>query len=165
MTRINKNQAVIDYLLTCPDIQNTPLYFNFTSAENDNTEFITNANDIVTHQPYIDGSVDKLYTFTLIKFKSVSYNPVVTEIGYTDENVDDMDDVQKLIDWVNEQNEVRNYPNFGADCIIDQIEALSENPNLDSIDTTLTPALAKYSISIRIEYLDIKKKLWNKEEN
>ena len=110
----------------------------------------------------IDGSVYKQYTFTIIAFKSVSYNPLVKQTGYTDENVDDMAQVQALIDWVNEQDEQYNYPDFGANCFIDSMTALSDNPNLNSVDTTLTPALAKYSISIRIDYLDNTKKLWNK---
>lgn len=159
---IDKNQAVIDFLITCPSIYNSPLYFNFINAKNDNKQFVTVANDVYTQTPYIDGSVNKTYTFTIIDFKSISYNPVVKQEGYTDENVDDMAMVQALIDWVNEQDDNHNYPNFGESCIIESMVALTDNPNLDSIDTTLTPALAKYSISIRIDYLDISKKLWNK---
>ena len=161
---IDKNKAVIDYLLTCPDIQGSPLYFNFIEAKDNSNQFITNANDTIINQPYIDGSVEKVYTFTLIAFKSISYNPVTQVEGYTDENVADMADVQKLIDWVTSQNKIRNYPNFGGNCVVDNIKANSNNPNLDSVDTTLTPALAKYSISIEIEYLDITDRLWNKEE-
>lgn len=159
---IDKNQAVIDFLITCPSIKNSPLYFNFINAKNDNKQFVTVANDVSTHQPYIDGSVDKTYTFTVIDFKSISYNQVIKQEGYIDENVDDMAAVQALIDWVNEQDDNQNYPNFGENCIIESMTALTDNPNLDSIDTTMTPALAKYSISIRIEYLDTSKKLWNK---
>ena len=32
----DKHQAVIDYLINCPNILNSPLYFNFINAE-DNT--------------------------------------------------------------------------------------------------------------------------------
>lgn len=159
---VDKNQAVLDFLITCPSILNSPLYFNFINAKNNNNQFVTVANDVYTQQPYIDGSVYKQYTFTIIAFKSVSYNPLVKQTGYTDENVDDMAQVQALIDWVNEQDEQYNYPDFGANCFIDSMTALSDNPNLNSVDTTLTPALAKYSISIRIDYLDNTKKLWNK---
>ena len=159
---IDKNQRVLDFLITCPKIKNSPLYFNFINAKNNNTQFVTVSNDTATNQPYIDGSVSKSYTFTIIDFKSISYNPLVKQEGYPNENVEDMNDVQALIDWVNEQNDVKNYPDFGDLCFIDSMEALSENPNLNSIDTTLTPALAKYSITIRINYLDNTKKLWNK---
>lgn len=159
---IDKNKAVLDFLISCPDIENSPLYFNFIIAKNNNKQFVTVNNDVVMNQPYIDGSVAKRYTFTLIDFKSVSYNPVPKTLSYTDENVDDMAQVQALIDWVNEQNDKHNYPNFGEKCSIDSMIALSDNPSLNSVDTTLTPALAKYSITIQIDYLDNTKKLWNK---
>lgn len=159
---IDKNKAVIDYLITCPDILNSPLYFNLIDAKNNNIQMVTVANDTVTQSKYIDGSIHKTYTFSLIAFKSISYNQVIKQPGYSNENVDDMADVQALLDWVNEQNDDENYPDFGEECVIESIEGLTDNPNLDSIDTTLTPALAKYSISIRIEYLDNSKKIWNK---
>ena len=159
---IDKNQAVLNFLITCPLIQNSPLYFNFVNAKNNNNQFVTVGNDIYEQQSYIDGTIDKTYTFTLISFKSMSYNPMVKQQGYQDENVDDMADVQSLIDWVNEQNELKNYPDFGEECIIDNMQALTDNPNLNSVDTTITPALAKYSVTIRINYLDNSKRLWNK---
>lgn len=162
---IDKNQAIIDFLITCPSIQGSPLYFNFIHAEDNNKQLVTMGNDTSTNRTYIDGSVEKRYTFTIIDFKSISYNPIVQQEGYEDENVDDMATVQSLIDWINEQDDLNNYPDFGEDVVIESMTALTENPNLDSIDTTLTPALAKYSISIRIDYLDNTKKLWNKEED
>lgn len=158
---MDKNKAVINFLITCPVIYNSPLYFNFINAENDNKQFITVANDIAVHQPYIDGSVLKQYTFTLIDFKSVAYNPIVKTTGYDDENVADMLQVQEIIDWITAQNELRNYPNFGSDNYIDNMVVLTDNPNLNSIDTTVSPALARYSITIRITYLDKSKMLWN----
>ena len=157
---IDKNQAIIDFLITCPSILNSPLYFNFVNAKNDNKQLVTVANDVYSQTPFIDGSVSKTYTFTIIDFKSMSYNPIVKQSGYIDENVDEMNQVQALINWVTEQNDLKNYPNFGDDCIIDDMVALSDNPSLNSVDTTLTPALAKYSITIRIDYLDISKRVW-----
>ena len=161
---IDKNKAVIDFLITCPAIQNSPLYFNFINAKSDNKQFVTTANDVAAQESYIDGSVEKTYTFTIIDFKSMSYNPIVKQAGYVDENIDDMYQVQELINWVNEQNELKNYPDFGSKCIIDKMEVVTESPDLNSVDATVTPALARYSITIAIEYLDISKQIWNKED-
>lgn len=158
---MDKNKAVIDYLLTCPSIQNTPLYFNFINAKNDHTQFITVSNDITINQPFIDGSVARRYDFTIITFKSISTNPITKSVSYADENVEDMSDVQAIIDWVEVQNEARIFPDFGSNCIIDSIGATTTNPNLNSIDTTVTPALARYSITIRIEYVDYTKSIYN----
>jgi hypothetical protein len=158
---MDKNQAVIDYLNDCPAIQNNSLFFNFINAKDNNKQFVTVGNDKNVEQPYIDGSVLKRYTFTIIDYRSIAYQAIVKQPGYINENVEELLDVQSIIDWVTEQNDLRNYPDFGNDCIIESIQALTDNPNLNGVDTTVTPALAKYSISIRIEYLDNSKKIWN----
>lgn len=161
---MDKNQAVIDYLIQCPAIKNSPLYFNFINAKDNNKEIVTLTNDKSMNRTYIDGSVLRRYTFTIIAFKSMTSNPIVKQPGYTNENVEDMLDVQGVIDWITEQNEILNFPNFGEGYLIDEIQALSDNPGLNGVDSNVTPALAKYSISIRIQYLDYTKKIW-KETN
>ena len=158
MANIDKNQAVVDFLLTCPAIKESYLYFNFTQAEDNNKQIITLANEKSLQKNYIDGTVEKQYTFTLIDFKAMTPKPVVE--GRVDENVDDMLQVQELIDWVTEQNDLKNYPNFGDDCEIDEMRALTDNPNLNGIDSNISPALAKYSVSIQIDYLDKSKMIW-----
>lgn len=158
---MDKNKAVVDYLLTCPYVQNNPLFYNFGKEESDNTQIVTLANDTRLNTPFIDGSVKKLYTFTIIIYKSVAYRAVVNREGVTDENIDNAFEAQQVIDWVDTQEESRNYPDFGTDCIIDKITAVTDQPNLNGVDRSTTPALAKYSISIKIEYIDCSKVIWN----
>ena len=161
MSAIDKNQAVIDFLLECPQIASNPLYFNFVNAKNDDKQFVTLSNEVSLHQPYIDGSVLKRFTFTIIDYKSVAYRAIPKYSGLTDENINDMLDVQAIIDWITDQADAKNYPNFGDDCLIDNMETVTDNPNLNGVDTNITPALAKYSITIRIDYLDKSKVIWN----
>ena len=160
---VDKNQAVIDYLITCPSIQNTPLYFNFINAQNDNKQIIILANDKAINKSYIDGSVLKRFTFTIIDFKSVTFIPIPKQEGMSNENVEDMSTVQAIIDWISEQADLRNYPNFGEDCLVEDIRTTTENPNLNGVDNSLVPALAKYSISIQVDYLDTSKMIWKGE--
>lgn len=160
---VNKDQAIIDFLITCPIIKNSSLYFNFINAKDNNNQIITMSNDKSLNRNFVDGSVLKRYSFILISFKSITENAIPKTAGMTDENVEDKMDVQSIIDWITEQNDLHNYPNFGEKCDIDGMEALTENPNLDGIDNTSSPALAKYSLSIRIEYLDKTKCVWNKD--
>ena len=157
---IDKNQAIIDFLLQCPDIANSELYFNFINAEDDNKQIITESNDKFSNRSYIDGSVLKQYTFTLIDFKSITDSALVLIQDYPNENVVDVSDVQALINWINEQNKLQNFPDFGEDCEIQSIETTSENPSFEGVNTEVTPILAMYSISIRIEYIDNSEKLW-----
>ena len=166
---MDKNQAVIDFMLNCPAIRDNPLFFNAIKAQDENKEIITIANDRSMHTPFIDGSVLKRFSFTIVDFRSISYNPIpknliipglTTEPEYKSENVEDMLDVQGIIDWIEEQKDAGNYPDFGNDCIIDDMATASDNPNLNGIDTGGTPALAKYSITVIITYLDNSKKIF-----
>ena len=157
---INKNQAVIDYLITCPTILNSPLYFNFINAKNDTNQLLTVSNDQYTNVSYIDGSVKRIYTFTILTFKSAADIAVVKASGYPNENLSDMHDIQALIDWIKEQEELHNYPDFGEDCIVESITPTTDEPNFDGIDEQVSPPLAVYSTSIQIEYLDMSKKIW-----
>lgn len=169
---VDKNQAVIDFLNTCPAISSNPLFFNFLNAKDDNKQLITQTNDTTINRAFIDGSILKRYTFTLIDFKSVAYEAIpkntvipgtTTMTEYTSENVEEMFDVQGLIDWIREQADARTYPDFGDDCQIDDMRTTSENPALNGVDTSVTPALAKYSITIQIDYLDTSKAIWKGE--
>jgi hypothetical protein len=157
---MDKNQAIIDYLIQCPQIQNNPLFFNFADAQDNNKQLITIANDKATNKPYIDGSVLKKYTFTIVDYRSIVYQAIVKQEGYSNENVEEMFDVQEIIDWVTEQNDNNNFPDFGTDCEIEEIRAVTDNPNLNGIDTSTKPALAKYSVSIQVTYIDTSKVLW-----
>ena len=69
-------------------------------------------------------------------------------------------DVQGIISWLDEQNDQLNYPDFGSDCIIDSMVTTSDTPNLNGIDESVMPALAKYSITINIDYLDTSKQIF-----
>ena len=157
---IDKNQAVIDYIITCPTILNSPLYFNFINAKDGTNQVFTESTDTYTNRNYVDGSVEKLYTFTILTFKSATDIAVVKMVGYENENLSDMSDVQNLIEWIKEQNEARNFPDFGEDCIIDSIETTTEEPKFEGIDEQISPPLAVYSTSIQIKYIDISKRLW-----
>lgn len=158
--QVDKNQAVIDFLIQCPTIAENPLFFNFLDAEDDSKQIVTQANDVLMNKNYIDGSVLKRYTFTIIDFRAVSLQPIPKVEGYNSENVEELLDVQGIIDWVNEQADLENYPDFGENCMIDSMKTTSNNPSLNGVDTQVTPALAKYSMSIQIDYVDTTKKIW-----
>lgn len=157
---VDKTQAMIEYLLTCPKIEGSPLYFNFVKASDEDKQFVTASNEKTLHQPYIDGSVMKRFTFTIIDFRSVAYQELPKLAISSNENVEEYVDVQGIIDWVTEQNLLKNFPNFGEDCIIDEIRTTSENPNLNGVDTSSNPVLAKYSVSIQIDYLDNSQRIY-----
>lgn len=157
---INKEQAVIDFLLTCPELRDNPVFFNFLKAKDNNKQIVTQAQDRSLNRKFIDGSELKRLTFSIIDYRSVSYQALVKAPGYPNENVMEYLDIQGIINWIDLQNDIRNYPNFGSDCIIDEMTSVSDNPNLNGVDTNVTPALAKYSITIQIDYLDTTKAIY-----
>ena len=158
---MDKHEAMIAYLQQCPAVHDNPTYFNFAEGEDNTKQLVVLGNDKSVAKPYIDGSVLRKYTLTIIDYRSVVYQALATVTGYQNENVEELQDVQSLIDWVEEQDELGNYPNFGDDCIVDKIESLSDTPKLNGVDHSTTPNLAKYSISIQVTYLDKSKMIWN----
>lgn len=157
---VDKNQAVINYIIQCPEIINSPLYFNFLNANDGTTQLLTQSNERYASKRYIDGSVLKIYSFTIVISKSTADIAVVKLEGYPNENVSDMADIQALIDWIQEQEDLHNYPNFGEDCLVEEISTTSENPHFDGIDEQVSPPLAIYSVTIEIKYLDVSKVIW-----
>ena len=160
MSTVDKHQAMLNYLFTCPTVLNNPLFFNFAEARENSNQFITTSNSETNGTEYIDGSITKYYVFTLLTFKTISYNAVVKTGDYPDENLLEMTEFQEVIDWINDQEDLHNYPNFGSDCIVDSIRCLTANPVLSDVDTSQEPAIATYSITIQVEYLDTSKQLW-----
>lgn len=151
---MDKNKAVITWLQDCPQIKNTPLYFNFLEADDNSKQFVTSENDKAVDTPYIDGSVLKRYTFTIQDYRSISFNPLMMGAIELNENVEDILDFQGFIDWITEQADAENYPNFGDDITIERLKALTDNPALNGIQTAGGLNLGKYSVSIQFEYLD-----------
>ena len=149
---------MIEFLRNCPVIDKNPLYFNFGNIEDNSYQVITDSNDTSLSQPYIDGSILKRYTFYIDCFKTIAYNKVIK--GYQDENLYDISEVQAILDWVNEQDRNKIYPDFGEDCLIDSMQSTTESPDLHSVEDTTTSPIAVYRISIQIDYIDNTEKLW-----
>ena len=156
---MDKNAAVTTFLQTYTPINNNPLFFNFGDIENDAYQVNVSYNDASLNKKYIDGSELRRYTIYIDSFKSVSTTPVIT--GYSAENLEDMQEVQDLLDWIIEQADNNNYPDFGEDCTIDSMTTLTTEPQLIGIDSTLNPPIAIYRITIRIDYIDYTKRLWS----
>ena len=165
-----KHSAVLEYLKNCPEIAKHPLFFNFAEEKDNNQLFATYANRNETTQEYIDGSRDMIYTFTIIVYKSVSYNQYIGNVSvgttvenYPDENLEEFIDVQSIAEWIEQQNDSKIFPDFGSDCVINSIETLTNIPIQKSQYTEgdVQPALAQYSLGVRISYLDTSKVLWN----
>lgn len=157
---MDKNKAVIEYLLNYPAVSGNSLFFNFAEESDNSTQIVTHGDDTILDETYIDGSVMKVFTFTMFIYKAVTYNPIVKVDNLIDENVADVSDIQALIDWLVTQNKNKVFPNFGTSCIIDSVEPTTNRPTLRGVNNEVQPPLAQYQVVIRITYLDTSNKIW-----
>lgn len=157
---MDKNQAILNFITTYTGIETSPIFINFINAKDNDVQFLTDSNDISLNKKFIDGSVLKQYTFSLVVTKSIT-NTALAKDGILSENIDDLADMQAFMDWVNEQGENQNYPDFGENCVIEEMHTNAENPSIDGINTEASPALALYSMEIRIDYIDYSKVIWS----
>ena len=157
---MDKNEAMVKFLMNCPTIQENPLFFNFADVESGNNHFITEKDTL--RRRYIDGSMLKQYTFSIASYSSVSHNAIVNGETIIDENMENMSKVQEILDWINEQEDNHNYPDFGEDCTIDEMTTLTSDPDIDGIDTSVNPPIARYSVGVKLVYLDKSKVLFGK---
>ena len=169
---VDLNKSILDYIYGCPVVADNPMYFCVAEEQDNNNQLIMSSEFPEDNIEYIDGTVERTYRAEILMYKSVAYNPIVTEeVGtsgrvipsdvYLNENLEDMEEGQILIDWIEQQNENRHFPNFGEQCIIDSVKTTSKRPILYGINPEVEPPLAQYSVGLEIKYLDISKQSWN----
>lgn len=169
-TAVDLNKSILDYIYECPVVAENPMYFCVAEEKNDNNQLLVSREQPRDAIEFVDGTVERIYRADILMYKSVAYNPIVTEETsegkrvpsdvYPNENIEDMIDGQTLIDWIEEQNENRHFPNFGEECIIESVETTTNRPILNGINTELEPPLAQYSVGLEITYLDVSKQIW-----
>lgn len=157
---VDKNTATLNFLMDYPDMQTNPLFVNFMNATDNDVQFMTDSNEVALNRKFIDGSVMKQYTFSILITRSIT-DLALAKDGVLSENIDDLADIQAFMDWINEQGDNHNYPDFGENCVIEEMHTTAENPSIDGVNTEVSPALALYSIEIRIDYIDYSKVIWS----
>ena len=171
MPSIDLNKRILDYIYECPVVEENPMYFCVAEEQDNSNQLLPSMEQPRDAIEFIDGTVERIYRAEIFMYKSVVYDPIVTEETsagkkvpssiYINENLEDMTDGQTLIDWIKEQNDNRHFPNFGEWCIIESVETTSNRPILNGVNSELEPPLAQYSVGLVIKYLDTEKQLWN----
>lgn len=117
--------------------------FNFADNSPDSVSFLTNYSGKIVKK-YLRAA-DKEYGFTILITWRYS-----TETD--DLNLQAMNFVQDFMDWIEEQNRLKNFPNFGKECQVKKIENLQNMPNLAAVDwENMT---AQYMIQCRVLYFE-----------
>lgn len=93
---------------------------------------------------YITGDKQRAYSFAFIIVRLYSTEPLDVL------NMEAMNLGQSFMDWIEEQDRNRNYPDFGSSCEIEKMEVLQNMPNLASVNAE--EGTARYMIQGRILY-------------
>ena len=147
----------IEWLLQSEYIKKNKLFLNAIEAEDNNLQIITQqiADNSITR--YVDGSKSYPITFSINNYKSISYNQLVKTMLDGNENITDMLDVSKIIDFVKKMNEQGIFPSFGNNITVEKVYCQYQTPSTPAIDSGVYPALAKFTIPIVFEvYQDAK---------
>ena len=156
----DKNKATIAFIANYAGIATSPIFVNLINATDNDVQILTSSNEKYLNKPFVDGSVKKQYTFSIVVTKTIT-NLALLKDDIVGENIDDLAEMQAFMDWVNEQGENQNYPDFGEDCVIEEMHTTAENPSIDGINSEISPPLALYSMEIRIDYIDYSKVIWS----
>lgn len=150
----NRYEAMLAYLAGCPAMEGV-FSFQAGNAGSDTIQVLTEAGDAQNNRTFIDGSVEKRFDFTVAFYKPVNHTGYVLDMGTANLNLEGILDVQQLIDWLDAQNAARNYPDFGEKKQIDSVRSMNNEPMLAWIDGEhYSPPIAKYTVTVRVEYID-----------
>ena len=138
----SKHKAVWEWLQTCPFL--TDLYFNLAQAGANTTTLVPSES---INMAFVDGSCEKYYYCALTRWFLGSFEPNDTA------NIEKLIDFDRVSRWVEEQNEVRNYPAFPDGLAVQEVSVM---PNQSGFIVEQNMEVAKFMLQFRIVYLERK---------
>ena len=142
---MSKHDAVKAYFVSkVKELAGSMLNFNFSPESPNSISLLTNYSDKV-RKKYITGDALKEYGFSIIIVKEYSSES-------DDLNLEAMNFAQTFMEWLEEQNEKKEYPDFGENCTIEKMDNLQNMPNLSGVN--YEAGLARYMIQVRIIYTE-----------
>lgn len=136
----NKNTAMLEYLRQYPGLQSF-LYFNSMVDQIGNTAVQTVYGE-TWEQRYMRGHGIKQWDFAIVKIAQA-------DTGTSDINADETQAVQDFMDWIDNQNRLKNFPDFSPNRVL-SIENLQNMPNFAGINND--EGTAKYMFQCRVRY-------------
>ena len=136
-------KAINDWLLSYTPLNNW-IYFNATPVITGTVAMNMVAGDRVTKE-YIDGAKQKQCVFAIDMISEYDGS------GTSDVNMNALAEVESFMDWLEIQNKESNFPNFGEKCITENVEVLTNVPQLLINEQS---QLAKYQFQARVNYKD-----------
>lgn len=135
--------ALWDWFAGCASI--TRLFFNFSGTDDGDTVIATSGDMLL--EDYISGMQRRRYAFDLIRYLPATFTE--NDPG----NVDMMEDIDSIVQWVRQQNDAGNLPQFPDGCVAESIEVLDDRTGYVA---ATDQNMAKYMIPFAIEYMKLK---------
>lgn len=139
MAGVNKHLALQAWVQ--PFLTDNYLYFESADAYPGVRAIVPEYGDYLLKKDIL-GNKYKLYTFVFIGYEQM-------DTGTSDINAENMQLMDSFNEWLEEQQEIRNFPNFGENCSEYEIEILQNMANLATISDD---GLAKYMLGAKIIY-------------
>ena len=140
---MTKYEGLVTFLKQYPPL-NEILYFNKTQEIADTSSVNTVYSDYAV-QEYTCGNSDREFVFAIKQMKQYD------SAGTSGINRQTMEEVQAFMDWIDEQNKKRNFPEFPENCFVYKIENLQ---NMPEIAGTNDQGLAEYMFQCRVCYTE-----------
>lgn len=140
---MTKYEALYEYLLQYPPLYEI-LYFNKTQDYPETTSVNTVYSDYAV-QEYTCGNSDREFVFAIKQMKSYDGS------GTSGINREAIASVQDFMDWIDEQNDKKNFPKFPENCYVYKIENLQNMPEIAGTDDQ---GLAEYMFQCRVCYTE-----------
>lgn len=141
---MDKHHAMVEFFRPKIEELSTEMNFNFSGETADSVAFLTDYADQIKKR-YIRSGAVKEYGFTIIVTKSYS--------SYDDDvNLEAMTFAQGLMDWVEEKNRKKEYPEFPENCRVRKMEVLQNIPNLAGVN--MEQLTARYMFQCRVTYYE-----------
>lgn len=137
--KVNKHKVMRDWVSQF--LEDNYLYFESADAYPNVRVLVPNYGDYINRTDIL-GNKYKSYSFVFIGYETL-------DPGTSDVNVDNLAAFDAFNDWLEEQKENKNFPDFGEKCSEYDIIILQ---NMANIGTISEDGLAKYMLGVRIDY-------------
>jgi hypothetical protein len=145
---IDPYRAMIDWLTQCESLRKY-LHYVFSSVSEGASVFIPKPDKLYEKRDIL-GTELRQCTMAIARFGQYVDSGISPISIDEQKNVADMSAAQSIADWINRQERIRNYPNFGDNARCVKVETLMGQPAVTAIDTQTKTA--RYVLTVRAHY-------------
>lgn len=142
----NKYQAVMDLINTCPLVGHSTFFNVIDETDSDGNTSLLTMPDGTLVKKYIGGEKLKRFSCEIRQVKPLTFSQ------NSKQNIEQIQLVQEFLNWINEQGEKGNFPDFGRGCTV-QSMGTPEGADVPSV-AGVSEDVALYAFTFEITYLE-----------